>query len=135
MNKIAVLLLLGICCLGFCGTHSAYSGFFPLNEVIAIEQPEIMMPSAGLNFTTLTLTGQTVFQINLDNHNSRVHSSLKIFDISGKLVKTFYFTQKNSVKLVWDMEGSRGTPVGSGVYIGELNLGSSKISKSFVVLN
>jgi hypothetical protein len=64
------------------------------------------------------------------------HISLKVFDISGRLVKTLFngFHEAGSYTVYWDGKNHENKRVPSGVYYYQLKIGPKKITKNIIKL-
>ncbi len=63
-------------------------------------------------------------------------NTLKIYDIAGKLVKSFYLSSHQSpfTTLAWDGKDDAGKRLPAGVYFCELNAGTTKVTKKLVLV-
>jgi thermitase len=77
----------------------------------------------------------TTVQFTLDI-NQEVYVTLKIYDITGRLVTTLIQNEFTSgaVSLYWNEKDLRGKKVSNGIYFVELDAGNSLISKKIVLL-
>ena len=80
-------------------------------------------------FSTKTVIEFTVYGLQFTDKNrepSTVNCQLQIYDLAGRLVKSFPITQSLNnpiTKVVWDGKNDLGERVGSGLYFYKLKVG------------
>jgi len=67
---------------------------------------------------------------------SRVHTSLKIYNIRGQLVRTLIEDELSPGKheVIWDGKDERGKKVTSGVYLYRLKTPKSQTTRKMILL-
>ncbi len=87
---------------------------------LAQNYPNPFNPSTRINFTIAEAS----------------HVSLKIFDVSGRMVRTLVDENlaSNKYEVVWDGKDNRGRAVTSGIYFYRLSAGRATVTKKMIML-
>ncbi|MFC1585126.1 T9SS type A sorting domain-containing protein [Fibrobacterota bacterium] len=141
MRTIASLVLISGFYLGvFAGTHSAYSGPIPWDEVTAggvgLAGPGISGNIVGFEITHHPFRGENHVLFSLEEKflkNSDI--SLKVYTLSGKMVKTFDGSHMGETgKVFWDKKDMGGRLLDPGVYLARLITGNKSYEQKFMLL-
>jgi hypothetical protein len=79
-------------------------------------------------------SGTTSIGYSIPSSGTRV--VLRVYDVSGRLVRTLVEGQKESNRYVitWDGKNDRGAEVAAGIYLYKLQFGSKSITKKMVIV-
>lgn len=93
-----------------------------------VEQREIRVPRP--------IKGIDKFFSPLMPENSTIHTSLKIYNVRGQLVKTLFEGNLPAGKyeLIWDGKDESGVEVSSGVYLYRLKTGQGIVTRKMILL-
>lgn len=105
-------------------SYLMYSYYQPVN----IENPFDNQPKA-LNLNIYPNPSNSRFNFTVNNDG--VNYQLTIYDITGRMVRTF---QTDNPSISWDCTDFRGASLGSGVYFAKINYNSTSIAKKLLFL-
>ncbi|MDD2890182.1 MAG: T9SS type A sorting domain-containing protein [bacterium] len=98
------------------------------------ENADFGLGSGELKINPNPIIGKTVISY---SGNKSTNTLLTIYDISGKLVKSFPMVQssnKQMTNLTWDTKDNTGKKVSAGIYFCKLRTGTDISTKTLVVL-
>jgi hypothetical protein len=119
---------------GYAGDYSAYSGFFRLDKVTAIERNIAPVVPEVISLQAVVAGSRVDFNILLGNRAALPVSSLAIYGISGKLINTLPVRFTGQGRVSWDLRNSFGHRVGSGIYVARMKGRNSAPCKVFAVI-
>jgi hypothetical protein len=128
-------LVLGLTAPGFCGTHSAYSGFFTLEPTVSLEQPALPLVNKAPHIDVCHLANGVRFHVALPGNAIPRSAELEIHAVGGQLIKTFRLGGQDGSRMVWDGRNRFGKPVAPGVYVARLAGPAVQIHRVFVLLD
>jgi YVTN family beta-propeller protein len=94
--------------------------------------------SRVLSFTAYPnpFSNRTEFNFYLEDDNRKGDVNFSIYDVGGRLVKSFSLVNKHSssINISWDGRDNSGKKLSSGVYFGVLKAGDNKFSKRKMIM-
>ena len=94
--------------------------------------------SRVLSFTAYPnpFSNRTEFNFYLADDNRKGDVNFSIYDVGGRLVKSFSLVNKHSssITISWDGRDNSGKKLSSGVYFGVLKAGDNKFSKRKMIM-